>query len=189
MASKGKDLQPDEIDGLLQELGNELATQNFTSVRVMIVGGAYMLLNIGNRATTQDIDVFPINFVDSSQPDQQTKAILRSINAVAKKHGLKRDWFNDAAYGILGWMMPPLEQLTLWRTYGALEIYMPEAEFILAVKIFGYRDRDFNDVQALLHMLNVNTREHAQQIIDKYIERRTQREYRTEVTLDDLFED
>ena len=42
--ARGKDLQPEEIDRLLQDLGDELARSGFTSIRVMIVGGAYMLL-------------------------------------------------------------------------------------------------------------------------------------------------
>jgi hypothetical protein len=79
--------------------------------------------------------------------------------------------------------------LTLWKTYGALEIYMPPAEFILAVKIFGYRDRDYNDVAALLKLLSVQTREQAQKIVDKFIARDAQKEYRTHVTLDELFEE
>jgi hypothetical protein len=187
--AQGKHLQAQEIEGLLQDLGNELLLKGCTSVRVLIVGGAYMLLTIGNRSTTQDIDVFPLNFVDSSHPDKETRTILSAINAVAKKHGLKRDWMNDAAFGILGEVQPPFEQLTLWRVYGALEIYLPPAEFIFAVKVFGYRDRDFNDVQALIHALDVKTREQAQEIIDRYIDRQAQQEYRTQVTLDDLFED
>ncbi len=187
--ARGKDLQPEEIERLLAELGHELATRGFTSVQMMIVGGAYMLLNIGNRATTQDIDFFPLNFIDSSQPDQQTMAILRSINVIAKRNELKRDWCNDAAFGILGWTTPPFDQLTVWHVYEALEIYMPRAEFMLAIKLFGYRDRDFSDVQALLHLLTVETREQAQTIVDRYIDQKAQREYRTALTLDDLFEE
>lgn len=185
----GKYLQAQEIEGLLQDLGNELLIKGCASVRVLIVGGAYMLLTIGNRTSTQDIDVFPLNFIDSSHPDKTTRTILSAINAVAKKHGLKRDWLNDAAFGIIGGIQPPFEQLTLWRVYGALEIYLPPTEFIFAVKVFGYRDRDFNDVQALIRTLNVRTREQAQAIIDGYIDRKAQQEYRTQVTLDDLFED
>ncbi len=186
--AKGKDLQPEEIDRLLQDLGGELSASGCTSVRVMMVGGAYMLLTLGNRATTQDIDVFPLNFASSAHPDQQTKAILKAIASVAQRNRLKRDWFNDAAFGIIGELQPPEQQLTLWRIYGALEIYLPPPEFILAVKIFGYRDRDYNDVMALLAQLNVQSRARAQQILDSYIERKTQEEYRTHITLDDFFE-
>src|SRR5450631_777203 len=164
--ARGKDLQSGEIDRLLQDLGHELSLLGFTSVRVMVVGGAYMLLKIGNRATTQDVDVFPLNFASSANPDKTTKAILKAISLVAKRNSLKRDWFNDAAFGIIGELQPPEQQLTLWKAYGALEIYMPPAKFILAVKIFGYRDRDYNDVVALIKQLNVQTREDAQHIID-----------------------
>jgi hypothetical protein len=187
--AKSKDLQPGEIDRLLQDLGGELSKSGFTSIRVMIVGGAYMLLTLGNRATTQDIDVFPLNFASSANPDANTKSVLQAINVVAKRNGLKRDWLNDAAFGIIGELQPPEQQLTLWKTYGALEIYMPPAEFILAVKIFGYRDRDYNDVAALLKLLSVQTREQAQKIVDKFIARDAQKEYRTHVTLDELFEE
>jgi len=187
--ARGKDLQSVEIEALLQDLGAELAARGFTSIRVMLLGGAFMLLKVGNRATTQDIDVFPLNFVDSSHPDETTKKIVVAIHAVAKKNGLKRDWFNGAAFGILGGTQPPQEELTLWKAYGALELYMPPAQFILAVKLFGFRDRDYNDVQALLTVLNVSTREQAQAIIDCYIPRQAQREYRTQETLDDLFEE
>jgi hypothetical protein len=187
--AKGKDLQPAEINRLLQDLGEELVESGCASVRVMIVGGAYMLLTIGNRATTQDIDVFPLNFASSAHPDKNTKTILKAIGAVAKRNSLRRDWFNDAAFGIIGELQPPAQELTLWKTYGALEISMPPAEFILAVKIFGYRSRDYNDVAALMEKLNIQTKEQAQHIIDRYIDKKAQEEYRTQVTLDDWFEE
>lgn len=189
MAATGKNLQTAEIEQLLEELGNKLALRGLALVQMMIVGGAYMLLNIGNRQTTQDIDVFPLNYVDSSQPDGNTETILTSIRSIARTHQLKRDWLNDAAAGILGWMAPPIEQLTLWRKYGVLEVYMPNPDFILVTKIFGYRDKDYNDVAALLKKLQIETRGQAQALVDQYIDRNTQREYRTHVTLDDLFEE
>jgi hypothetical protein len=44
-------------------------------------------------------------------------------------------------------------------------------------------------VAALIERLNVQTKEQAQQIIDRYIDRKAQEEYRTQITLDDLFEE
>ncbi len=188
--ARGKNLQAQEIETLLQQLGEELLAREVVApVRVLVVGGAYMLLMLGCRRSTQDIDIFPLNFVPSSHPDSKTKAILTAIRAVADRNGLKRDWFNDAAFGILGELQPAPELLHLWRKYGALEIYMPPADFILAMKLIGFRERDYNDVQALLQRLQVQTREKAQQILDRYIDRVAQREYRTDVTLDDLFEE
>jgi hypothetical protein len=188
--ARNKQLQSQEIEFLLQQLGEELAKKGLTSpIRVLVIGGAYMLLHVGNRPTTQDIDIFPLNFADSSHPDKTTRVILAAIRAVATNHGLKRDWFNDAAYGILGGIEPAQEQLSLWRTFGPLQVYMPPAQFILATKLFGYRDRDYNDVLALLAELGVTRREQAQAIVDTYIDRQTQREYNTHVTLDELFDE
>lgn len=189
MADSKKVLQIAEIERLLEELGNKLAQRGLTLVQMMIVGGAYMLLHIGNRNITQDIDVFPLNYVDSSQPDANTRLILTAIRSMSRTYQLKQDWLNDAASGILGWMTPPLEELTLWRTYGVLEIYMPCPEFIFVTKIFGYRDKDYNDVVALLQKLQIQTRDQAQALVDRYIDRKTQREYNTHVTLDDFFEE
>lgn len=55
--AKGKNLQPSEIESLLQQLGSELTAQGLTSVRVMILGGTYILLRIGNRAPTQVLTI------------------------------------------------------------------------------------------------------------------------------------
>jgi hypothetical protein len=187
--AKSKDLQSGEIERLLQDLGSELEARGFSTVRVLLVGGAYMLLTIGNRLTTQDVDVFPLNFASTAQPDQETKKILTAIRSVALRNGLKREWFSDAAFGIVGELQPPPELLQLWRSYGALEIYLPPAEFIFSLKVFGYRDRDLNDILALIGKLQIETHEQAQAIVDRYISREIQREYRLSMALDELFEE
>jgi hypothetical protein len=133
-----------------------------------------MLLNLGSRQTTQDIDFFPLNFEDTSTPDKTAKIVTKAIRAIAKKHTLKREWCSDAVNGITGWMQPPFEELTLWGTYGALEIYMPDLSFILASKIFGGRDKDINDILALCQKLSIEVREQAQAILDRYIDKETQ---------------
>src|SRR5947209_2628731 len=98
-ARRARNLQPDEIDSLLQDLGNELAARGFVSVQIMITGGAYMLLAVGSRPTTTDIDFFPLNFVNSSNPSPETRLVIRAIKAIATKNNLKQDWANDAVSG------------------------------------------------------------------------------------------
>lgn len=188
-ARREKQLQPGEIDSLLQELGGELAGRGFSSVQIMITGGAYMLLAIGSRPTTTDIDFFPLNFVDSSNPSQETRLVIRAIKAVADRNNLKQNWANDAVNGILGWMTEGISQPVFWRKYGALEIFMPPMDFILATKLFGFREKDLNDVLALCSKLQVRTRAQAQTIVDRYVDRATQREYNTRVALDELFDE
>ena len=188
-ARRARDLQPGEIDSLLQELGNELILRGFSSVQIMITGGAYMLLQIGSRSTTTDIDFFPLNFVDSSNPSPETKLVIQAIKVVADRNNLKRDWANDSVNGILGWMIEGISQPVFWRKYGALEIFMPPEDFILAAKIFAFREKDFPDVQVLLTRLQIRTRAQAQAIVDRYIDRKTQHECYTHVALDELFDE
>jgi hypothetical protein len=188
-ARRARNLQPGEIDSLLQELGNELIQRGFSSVQIMITGGAYMLLAVGSRPTTTDIDFFPLNFVDSSNPNQETRLVLQAIKAVAGRNNLKQDWANDAVCGILGWMAEGISQPVFWRKYGALEIFMPPEDFVLATKIFGFRDKDLNDVMALCSRLQVRTRAQAQAIVDRYVDRATQWEYNTHVALGELFDE
>jgi hypothetical protein len=184
-----KILQTQEIEFLLQELGENLSQRGCTSVQMMIIGGAYMLLNVGNRHSTYDIDVIPLNYTNSSQPDEKTRSILTSIHYVAQEHQLSQDWLNDAAWRIMGWLTPPIEQLVLWRRYGALELYMPKLDFIFVLKIFGYRDKDYNDIVALQQKLQIQTRAQAQTLVDGYIDRSAQREHRIDIALDEIFDE
>ncbi len=58
---------------------------------------------------------------------------------------------------------------TLWRTYGVLEVYLPPAEFILALKLMAGRQKDRADILALCQELRIQEREQAQRLVDLYI--------------------
>jgi len=179
------DFQREDIELLLQELGDELAQRFNSPVQILLIGGAYMLLAIHNRETTQDVDIYPLNIPDSTQPNKQTKSFLAAVRAIAKNHNIPRTWLNDVSFNILGGLSP--QSMELWATYGMLEIYKPPADFILALKLFADRDKDAPDIEALRHELGITTREQAQEILDCYIERRFQQEYRVYLTLDKWF--
>ncbi len=54
-----------DIESYLAELGLELQSGGVTQpVRLLMVGGAYMLTQIGNRSSTKDIDVLLENIPD-----------------------------------------------------------------------------------------------------------------------------
>jgi len=179
------ELQREDITQLLQALGDELEKKFRSPIQIMIVGGAYMLLALGNRETTQDIDIYPLNIPDSTRPDKETRAFLTAVRAVAKRYGIPKNWLNDICFNLLGGISP--QSMELWATYGMLEIYKPPADFILCLKLFADRDKDQPDIEALLNELNITRREQAQQILDRYIERRFQQEYRVYLTLDKWF--
>jgi hypothetical protein len=50
-----------------------------------------------------------------------------------------------------------------------LEVYIPPREYILALKLLANRKKDQKDIMALCQQLNVQTREQAQQVIDRYV--------------------
>ncbi|GCE50339.1 hypothetical protein EI42_06300 [Thermosporothrix hazakensis] len=190
MARKQK-LQASQVELLLDDLAGELLQRGCTSpMKILVIGGAYMLLRMGNRASTGDVDIFPLNFAATFQPDERTRLFQKAIKAVARRHSLQQEWLNDAAFGVVGELLPPALQLELWKVFREiLEVYLPPADFMLAMKLFSYRDQDYADVEALTMALQIETREQAQRLLDRYIDRPTQEEYRTPETLDFLFED
>lgn len=180
-----KQLQEEDIKLLLQELGSELEKKFHTPVQLMLIGGAYMILTLHNRETTQGIDIYPLNIPDSTRPDKQTKAFLTAVRAIARRHSIPRNWLNDVSFSILGGLSP--HTIEPWMTYGMLEIYKPPTDFILALKLFADRDKDKSDIEALLQDLRIITRQQAQAILDRYIERKFQQEYRVYLTMDKWF--
>ncbi|GCE09696.1 DUF6036 family nucleotidyltransferase [Dictyobacter aurantiacus] len=183
-------MQRQEIEKYLQELGDELERRGFQSpVRVMIVGGVAMLLLAANRESTEDVDVvlMDIEGDSSTNPTPETKAFKSAVNAVAKKHQMKRTWINDdVAYFIRD--MAPNPGATLWHEYKKLHVYLPSKEYILALKLMVYRPKDMLDIEALLKQLQITTREQAQEIVDRFIpDTAWQDHYQFQDTLDELF--
>ena len=184
-----KPLQVDDLIAALEALGSELEARNTNEpIRILLVGGACLLLTIGNRAFTEDIDIFPLNFdLSTHEPESQQMKVFRiAARAVAKKRELRQDWINDVAASMLGGLGPEPE-VHLWRQFSQLHVFLPDLECILAMKLFAGREKDEADILALCEHLGVVTREQAQAVLDKYVYPRWQKEYRVSRTLDALF--
>lgn len=96
-------------------------------------------------------------------------------------------WLNDVvsdalrAHGVV-------PEGTLWRAYGPLEVYMPEPEYILALKLLAGRPQDVPDIQALNQLTGISSRARAQAVVDRYIpDRQTQDLNQVPVTLDLIY--
>jgi hypothetical protein len=172
------------IETLLQALNEEIAKRPIKKpVRLVVVGGVYMLAFVKNRESTKDIDVFPLDFPDTMNPNRETKAFRTAVNAVAKQFHLRRDWMND----VVASFIPQPEQLMLWRNYTHLQVYVPDADYILALKLLAGREKDEDDIIALCDKLAVKTREQAQTLVNRYADRQWQQECMLSATLDALF--
>lgn len=164
-------MQAQDIETYLADLGQELQDQGVRlPVRILIVGGAFMLTQLHNRPTTNDVDMLLMDIDDpTTSPLYQT--FKAAVRAVANRNRIPITWINDVIGDFLrDTSMVP--QGTLWRIYAMLEVYIPPSEYILALKLLAGRQKDRGDIQALCQQLRVQTRKQAQQLVDRYIPNR-----------------
>lgn len=180
-------MQAEEIEAHLAELGQELQAMGLQRpIRILLVGGAFMLTQIRNREATDDIDVVFKDVKDTTTPwlYQTFKAAIRSV---ARQDNLSEIWLND----VIGDFLRDLGNIPegkLWRKFGKLEIYLPPEEYILSLKLLANRPKDQSDILALTRQLNIQTREQAQDLIDRYIpDKQLQQMNHVEDTLADFF--
>ena len=177
-------MQAEEIETYLQSLDRELAGRKIGKpVRLVVVGGVYMMFVMKNRNSTKDIDIIPLDFPDTTNPNNETKAFRSAVNAVAKQYSIRRDWMND----VVSAFIPNLGSVSLWREYQNLHMSIPTQDYILTLKLLAGRDKDEEDILALCEALDIHTREQAQSLVDRYATQQWQQECSLHLTLNDLF--
>jgi hypothetical protein len=155
-----------EIETYLAELGAELKGRGIKKpVRIMLIGGAYMLLFANALRSTNDIDIF---WLDEDAFQQTLGTLSDSVQAITRKHTLRPDWFNYLTQIIMhDEIIVPDGKL--WKRFGPLHIYIPPKEYIIALKIIAGREKDIDDCAILLPQTKIQTRQQAQQWLDRYI--------------------
>lgn len=180
-------MQAEDIEMYLTQLGQEFVIQGIQQpVRVLLIGGVFMLFQVHNRQATDDIDVIFKDIEDTSISPlyQQCRAAIRTI---ALRNKLKGNWFNDMMADALR-ETGQVPEGVLWRTYGLLEVYIPPKEYILALKLMAGRQKDKNDILALCQELRIYTREQAQHLVDVYHpDKESQQLSDLDDTLDEFF--
>ena len=175
------------IENYLAELGQELQHLGVQRpIRILMVGGAFMLTQIHNRSSTNDVDVLLKDGEDfTTSPRYQT--FRAAVRAVARQHKLPSNWLND----IMGDFLRDTGTApdgTLWRTYTMLEVYIPPGDYVLALKLFAGRPKDRDDIYSLCQQQQIRAREQAQQLVDRYIpNKQVQQLNYLDNTLDELF--
>lgn len=148
-------MNAEEIRHYLQLLGAELEQRGATG-EIVLVGGAVMLLVIGNRETTKDIDAY-----FATEPS----AIRVAAEMIAQRHHLSPNWLNDAVKGFF-YTQPPM---TLWLEYPGLRVFVANPEYVLAMKSAAGRPEDVPDIEALAAYLHVTTADDVLEIVTRYI--------------------
>jgi hypothetical protein len=176
-----------EIENYLAELGQELQNLSIQyPIRILLVGGAFMLTQVHNRTSTNDVDVLLKDGEDFANSSRY-QTFRAAVRAVARKHTLPNNWLND----IMGDFLRDTGTApdgTPWRTYSMLEVYIPPSDYVLALKLFAGRPKDRDDIYSLCQQLKIRTRKQAQRLVDRYIpNKQVQRLNHLDDTLDDMF--
>ena len=151
-----------QIEQYLDFLGQKLYEMQ-TRATLVLLGGALMVTQIGNRKSTRDIDV-----VIATSDRRTYQTIQQAINLVAKEKNLSSTWLNDDVTLVIDQIGKP-KKPKHWKTFSNLDVYIPEFEYILALKLFSGRRQDYRDIRALARLLNIHTKEQAWSIVDLYI--------------------
>lgn len=180
-------MQAPDIEAYLADLGSELENMGIGQpIRVLLIGGAFMLTQQHNRPATKDVDVV-LKDIDDPTLSPLYQSFKTAARAVANRNQIPPNWIND----IMGDFLRDASKIpsgTLWRTYGRLEVYIPEKEYILALKLLAGRPKDRVDIQLLCQQLHVYTRDQAQVMVDRYVaDRQVQQLNNLDRTLSSLF--
>lgn len=159
-------MEAGDIERYLAELGTELQNRGLKQpVRILLIGGAYMLLLANAPRSTKDIDIF---WLDEDGLQRAYAPLRESVQVIKQKHDLDADWLNYLAQ-MLMYDEVIVPGGKLWKRFGPLHVYAPPNEYILALKIIAGRQKDLDDCAILLPKTNIRTREQAQQLLERYI--------------------
>jgi hypothetical protein len=151
-----------QIEQYLGFLGQKLDEMQ-TKATLILLGGALMVTQIGNRKSTRDIDV-----VIATNDRRTYQIVQQAIDLVAKEKNLSSSWLNDDVTIVVDQIGKP-KKPKHWKTFSNLAVYIPELEYILALKLFSGRTQDDPDIQALAQRLNIHTKAQAWSIVNFYI--------------------
>lgn len=164
-----------DIEKYLQMLGQELQKKQITG-ELLLVGGAVMLLEVGNREVTKDIDAY--------FDHKYATAIRDAVTTIAKREGLPSGWLNDAVKGFFS-TQPPNRR---WAEYPGLRVYIPTLDYLLVMKLLAGRPQDIEDAKALVRKLQISTSDEVFELITRYTKQQNI-EARVQYIVEELFEE
>lgn len=148
----------DDIEKYLRLVGQELQKQGL-SLEILLLGGAAMVIEVGNRESTQDVDTYFL-------PD--FAAVAKAAAIVAAREGLPDGWLNSAAAGFTyGFIKQPGRKL--WKTFPGLHVYTAALDYLLVTKIMAGRPKDDVDIIALAKVLQISMRKEVVVLVAQYV--------------------
>jgi len=145
-----------------------------TRLDIAVFGGSALVLASNFRFSTEDVDVAELG---TPWPQWLTDCVAR----IAKRNDWSETWFNDAVTFHLSAHAQADRDLIKWRTFPrnlnhiGLTVFVPTAEYMLALKLKAARISDFtkgtqdlNDLANLLRAQNIADPDQAIAVLAKY---------------------
>jgi hypothetical protein len=150
-------LSVDDLHSALTDLGTRAFAQGKT-VELAVYGGSALMLASNFRIASEDVDA--VAATDQGLIDQLAREI-------AVERGWAPDWLND---GVRTYLSPNVDGLgqhhVLFRTYPdeqrpGLRVFVPTAEYLLAMKLIAMRldpaggSSDLGDILRLIEVVSI----------------------------------
>ena len=122
-----------------------------------------------------------------TSPIPFAKEFKEAVKIVAGRNSLPHDWMNDEAAQYY-YDDAPQADILFWHSFERIiYVYLPTMEYMLATKIAAYRQKDVEDIIALLQALHVQTQDEVRAIVDTFLLPEAQEFWEVEKTLKFLF--
>jgi len=144
-------MTPRTLEAALTELGT-LAHAEGKVIDLAVYGGSALMLASNFRVATQDVDAV-------AESDQSSVNRLAAV--IAQRHGWPADWIND---GVRTYLSPNVDGVSghhqLLRAYPSeqqpgLRVFVPTAEYILAMKLMSMRIDESSGKSDLADIINL----------------------------------
>ncbi|MCK4763911.1 MAG: hypothetical protein KAW12_17045 [Candidatus Aminicenantes bacterium] len=173
-----KSLSKEKILKYLEELSVEIGKEDLKG-EILLFGGAAMVLAFNARPSTKDVDAI-------FQPKIKIYELSKRI---AERHNLPEDWLNDS---VKGFIRTDSFTYKLLVRFENLSVYVPEPEYLLAMKSIsmriGIESSDIDDVKYLIDYLELDTLDDIFDIIQKYYPK-SQIPQKTYYAIEEIFQE
>jgi hypothetical protein len=154
----------DALEKYIEELSKEYKKTSGSEKisKLILVGGAAILLNYNFRKTTNDIDAVIYS----------SNEILSAIDKIAVKNKLPYDWINTNFENSPSYSERLDEVSKYYKTFNnKLEVRLIEGEYLIAMKLVAGRiyKHDMSDISGILMEHKNNGKEIKKEDIDKAI--------------------
>ena len=135
----------DNLDKYLKELSKEFCKINGTRVpaKIVLIGGAAVLLNYGFREMTYDMDAII----------QASSSMKDAISNVGDRMGLPNGWLNTDFMKTASYTPKLIQYSQYYKTFSnVLQVRTVTAEYLIAMKLMAGRQykNDLSDVIGIL---------------------------------------